>query len=133
VSLSVSGSRQPAVLVVEDDEVLRDVLTQTLVREGFMVLTAATGHDAIGLLQTPATPIDVVLLDIGLPDVSGADLFARLREFLPYLPVVVCSGAADPEDVKRLRGLGITRFFPKPISTPDLIAALRAAIAPASE
>jgi DNA-binding response OmpR family regulator len=121
--------RQPTVLLVEDDELVSDAVTRILVREGYLVLTAATGHDAIGLLRTPATPIDIIVLDIGLPDVSGTDLCARLREFLPNVPVIVCTGAADPEQVRELRSLGITHFFSKPIPIDDLVAGVRRALA----
>jgi DNA-binding response OmpR family regulator len=120
--------RQPTLLLVEDDELVRDAMTRLFVREGYLVLTAATGHDAIAVLRTPSSPIDVVLLDIGLPDVSGADLCARLRQFFPNLPVVVCTGAASPEEAAELRQLGITRFFCKPIAMPELIAAVRSAL-----
>jgi DNA-binding NtrC family response regulator len=119
--------RQATVLVVEDDEMVRDAMTRLLVREGYLVLTAATGHDAMGLLRTPSTRVDVVLLDIGLPDVSGADLCARMRQFYPNLPVVVCSGAASIEELDELRRLGITRFFHKPIALSDLVAAIGSA------
>jgi DNA-binding response OmpR family regulator len=125
---SPSG-RQPTLLLVEDDELVRDAMARFFVREGYLVLTAPTGHDAIGLLRTPATSIDVVLLDVGLPDVSGADLCARLRQFFPNLPVVVCTGAATPEEAAGLHGLGITHFLSKPIAMPALLAAVRSAVA----
>jgi DNA-binding response OmpR family regulator len=121
-------TRQPTLLLVEDDELVRDAMTRLFVREGYLVLTAPTGHDAIGLLRTPSSPIDVVLLDVGLPDVSGADLCARLRQFFPHLPVVVCTGAASPEEAAELQQLGITHFFCKPIAMPELIAAVRSAL-----
>jgi two-component system KDP operon response regulator KdpE len=121
--------RQPTVLLVEDDELVSDALARTLVREGYLVLTAATGHDAIGLLRTPATPVDVVLLDVGLPDVSGADLAKRLRELFPAMPVVVCTGAAGPEEAEALRRLGVFRYLCKPIEVAELAAALREAVA----
>jgi DNA-binding response OmpR family regulator len=121
-------TRQPTLLLIEDDELVRDAMTRLFVREGYLVLTAGTGHDAIGLLRTPSSPIDVVLLDVGLPDVSGADLCARLRQFFPHMPVVVCSGAASPQEADELRRLGITRFFCKPISLPQLSAAVRSAL-----
>jgi DNA-binding response OmpR family regulator len=75
---AVTPSHQPTVLLVEDDELVRDAMYCTLVQEGYLVQTAATGHDAIGLLKTPLSPIDVVLLDVKLPDVSGIDLCAAL-------------------------------------------------------
>ncbi len=125
---SHKAQRQPTVLLVEDDELVSDAVTRILVREGYLVLTAATGHDAIGLLKTPATPIDLVVLDIGLPDVSGADLCARFREFFPHLPVLVCTGAAGPEEIRELQTLGITRFFAKPIAIDVLVEGVRAAL-----
>jgi DNA-binding response OmpR family regulator len=115
-------------LLVEDDELVSDAVTRVLVREGFLVLTAHTGHDAIGLLRTPATPVDVLVLDIGLPDVSGADLCARVREFLPNLPVLVCTGAAQPDELRELQALGITRFYAKPIAVEELVAGVNSAL-----
>ncbi len=128
MNANATSGRQPTLLLVEDDELVRDAMTRLFVREGYLVLTAPTGHDAIGLLRTPATSIDVVLLDIGLPDVSGADLCARLRQFFPNLPVVVCTGAATPEEAAGLRKMGITHFFCKPIAMPALMDAVRAAL-----
>jgi DNA-binding response OmpR family regulator len=118
---------QPTLLLIEDDELVRDAMTRLFVREGYLVLTASTGHDAIGVLRTPSSHIDVVLLDVGLPDVSGADLCARLRQFFPHLPVVVCTGAASQEEADELRRLGIAHFFCKPIAMSELVAAVRSA------
>jgi DNA-binding NarL/FixJ family response regulator len=70
----------------------------------------------------------VIVLDIGLPDVSGADLCARFREFLPHLPVIVCTGAADPEEVLELQSLGVKRFFSKPIAIEDLVQGVHRAL-----
>ncbi len=124
----LSTKHQPTVLLVEDDELVRDAMTRFLVREGYLVLTAATGHDAIGLLRTPLSPIDVVLLDVHLPDVSGIDLCARLRELHPKLPVVVCTGQADHEEATELLKLGIHRYFCKPIAMEELLASVEAAL-----
>lgn len=121
-------SHQPTILLVEDDELVRDAMYCTLVREGYFVNTAATGHDAIALLKTPLSPIDVVLLDVKLPDVSGIDLCARLREMYPDLPVVVCTGQAAPEDVAALLKLGVHRYFCKPIAMDELLATVEAAL-----
>jgi DNA-binding response OmpR family regulator len=118
---------QPTVLLVEDDELVRDAMTRTLVREGYLVMTAPTGHDAIGLLRTPLSPIDVVLLDINLPDISGIDLCARFRELQPNLKVVVCTGGTDPEEAAELLKMGINGYFPKPVPMDDLLAAVHEA------
>jgi DNA-binding response OmpR family regulator len=118
---------QPTLLLIEDDELVRDALAQLFVREGYLVLTAGTGHDAMGALRT--SPVDVVLLDVGLPDVSGADLCTRIREICPHVPVVVCTGAASPQEAEHLHQLGIARYLCKPVAMSVLAASLRAALA----
>ena len=119
---------QPTVLLVEDDETTRNIMTRILVREGYLVLTAESGHDGLGILRTPLSPIDVVLLDVHLPDVSGIDLCARIRELHPELPVVVCTGEAEPEEAARLLALGVHRYFRKPIAVDELLATVEAAL-----
>jgi DNA-binding response OmpR family regulator len=122
-------SHQPTILLVEDDEPTRDAMTTILVHEGYFVLGAATGHDALGLVRTPLTPIDVVLLDVHLPDVSGIDVCARLKESHPHLPIVVCSGEGEPEEIAELVKLGIHRYFRKPMALDELLAAVEASLA----
>ena len=107
---------------------MRDAMTRILVREGYMVLTASSGHDAIGQVKEPLSPIDVVLLDVHLPDINGIDLCARLREIHPSMPVVVCTGEADPEEAAELLKLGVHRYFCKPIAVEELLATVEAAL-----
>jgi DNA-binding response OmpR family regulator len=116
------------VLLVEDDDATRTLMTLILVREGYLTLSAETGHDALGFLRTPLSPIDVVILDVHLPDVSGIDLCARIRELHPNLPVVVCTGEADPGEAARLLQLGVHRYFCKPVTTDELLATVEAAL-----
>ena len=93
---------QPTVLLVEDNEPVRLAMAAILAREGFLVLTAATGHDAIAIIHEPLSALDVVVLDVHLPDASGVDLCARLRERYPKMPIIVCTGEATPEEATRL-------------------------------
>ena len=119
---------QPTVLIVEDDELVLDAMTRMLVREGYLVLTAASGHDAISLMHTPLQPINVVVLDVNLPDVSGLDLCARIRELHPAMPVVACTGSTDPLDVAELLRMGVRHCFHKPVQMADLLASVEAAL-----
>jgi DNA-binding response OmpR family regulator len=118
----------PAVLVVEDDETLRFAMTNLLVGAGYLVLTAATARDALATLREPLVPPGVVVLDIDLPDASGAEFCARLREWDPRLPVIVCTGAASPEESARLLRLGVDRYFVKPVGPDELLASVEAAL-----
>ena len=122
------GTSQQTVLVIEDNEHVRCYLAELLVREGYLVLTAATARDALAMLRHPFTAIHLVILDVRLPDVSGTELCARLREFDRNLPVIVCTGEATPEDGGRLLGLGIHRYFVKPVSPAELLASVAAAL-----
>jgi DNA-binding response OmpR family regulator len=122
------ANRQPVVLLVEDDDDTRFGLARTLAGEGYLALSAPTGHDAVGVVHGEAAPVDAVLLDIDLPDVSGVDLCARLRELRPSLPVVVCSGRATGDEVARLLGMGVLCYFQKPVAPAELLATVGAAL-----
>jgi DNA-binding response OmpR family regulator len=114
---------QPTLLLIEDDELILDAMTRLFVREGLLVLTARTGHDAWGTLRTEK--VDVAILDIGLPDVRGTDFCARMRQLFPNLPVIVCTGAASQEEIDQLRLLSIAYFLYKPTPVNELVAAVR--------
>ncbi len=122
------GGRQPTVLLVEDDEPTLLAMTRILVREGYLVLTAASAHDAMGSLRQPLSPIDVVILDVHLPDADGTNLCVAMKQLYPHLPVIVCSGEASPGEVARLLELGAHRYFQKPIHPDELLATVEAAL-----
>ncbi len=123
-----SDAHTPTVLVVEDDEATRLAMATWLAGEGFLVLTAANGHEAAGHLEHPLQPIDVAVLDVGLPDVDGVALCERLRQLHPALPVLVCTGAATSDQAARLLELGARRYFCKPIDPDELLSAVEAAL-----
>jgi DNA-binding response OmpR family regulator len=120
--------RPPTVLLVEDDEDTRFGMIAVLGREGFLVLAAATGHDALAILRRPFSALDVAVLDIYLPDCSGIDLCERLRELYPRLPVIVCTGETTPTEAARLLSLGVHRYLRKPVSPDELIATVEASL-----
>jgi DNA-binding response OmpR family regulator len=120
---------RPTVFLVEDDEDTRFGMTAVLGGEGFLVLAAATGHDALAILRRPFSALDVAVLDIYLPDCSGIDLCARLRELHPRLPVIVCTGETGPEEAARLLYLGVHRYLRKPVFPDELLATVEASLA----
>ncbi|HEX5270651.1 MAG TPA: response regulator [Gemmataceae bacterium] len=124
----LADDHTPTVLLVEDDEPTRLAMASWLSVEGFLVLTAANGHEAAGHLERPLEPIDVAVLDIGLPDVDGIALCERLRQMYPDMPVVVCSGQAAPDEVARLVELGASRYFRKPLEPDELISAVESSL-----
>jgi len=117
---------QPTIMLVEGDQTVRDTMTVRLVDEGYLVLPAATGRDAVNVLRTPLSPIDVMLLDTQLPDVNSVDLLVRLREVYPKLPAPVWLGDAKFQESTLLRGSTMQHYIPKPIELERLLSTIRA-------
>jgi two-component system cell cycle sensor histidine kinase/response regulator CckA len=129
-SASPLPSRPPAtILVVEDHDMLREVLERTLVRSGFVVLSASNGVEAIARFH--AVAVDLVVTDMEMPQSDGFELIGALRRERPGVAIVAVSGAErvlrDPRAVEKL---GIKALHVKPVSGADLVDAVRRALAP---
>jgi two-component system KDP operon response regulator KdpE len=114
-----------AVLVVEDDRDIRDVLRASLAAEGFEVLTAVSLSEAAALLDHAR--VDVVVLDLGLPDGDGAELVRRIRR-TSSLPVVVASARHQEAEKIALLDAGADDFLTKPFAVGELLARIRVAL-----
>jgi DNA-binding NarL/FixJ family response regulator len=90
--------------------------------------TGASGSEAAEQPDA-AEAIDVAVVDLGLPDVSGAALCEVIHQFYPSLPVLVYSGQATPEDVRRTKGAWVRQILPKPVDRGELLAAVEAVLA----
>jgi two-component system KDP operon response regulator KdpE len=113
------------VLVIDDDPQLLRALRITLRAAGHDVDTAPDGRTA--LQQADALPPDVVVLDLGLPDLDGAEVLAALRPSYKG-PVVVLSARADSQDKVRALDAGADDYVTKPFDMSELLARLRAAL-----
>lgn len=113
------------VLIVEDEPTLTHVLEATLEYGGFEARVARTGQEAIEAFD--AGGIDAVLLDLGLPDLSGRELLMRLRQ-RSDMPILVVSGHDTESDRVQALDLGADDFVPKPFLPGELLARIRAAL-----
>ena len=118
-----------AILVVDDDPALRQVLERVLSFEGYDVETAPTGYDALERCQAPdrhAAVLDLVILDLGLPDIDGLDVARKLRISGNAVPILVLTARGEVGD--RVAGLdaGADDYLPKPFDLAELIARVRA-------
>jgi DNA-binding response OmpR family regulator len=113
-------------LVVEDDDSLRQVLARRLGESGYAVETAATGPDALDAAE--AAQPDLVLLDVMLPGLDGIEVCRRLRAERPLLPILMLTARADELD--RVVGLevGADDYITKPFSLQEVVARVRAAL-----
>ena len=114
------------ILVVEDEPALLSYLVPLLERHGYEVESATTGADA--LQRVDERPPDLVLLDVGLPDVSGLDVCAEIRRRPGYLPVVMLTGLDSREDELRAFAVKADDYVTKPVDAETLLARLRAVL-----
>ncbi|HZU81961.1 MAG TPA: sigma-54 dependent transcriptional regulator [Polyangiaceae bacterium] len=113
-----SGAPAPrTVLVVDDEKNIRRTLQLVLEGEGYRVLGAETASQALAILASPETPVDLAILDVKLPDMSGLDALAKIRLDEPTkdLPIIVISGHATVHDAVQAIKLGASDFFEKPL------------------
>jgi diguanylate cyclase (GGDEF)-like protein len=117
------------VLIVEDNPITRKLVRLALACEGFVVIEAATGAEAITALQRQ--PVDLVLEDLALDDMDGFELLERMRAAVPagLPPVLAFTGLADSE---RVRAAGFSDLVLKPIEPSALVAYVRAHLSPPS-
>ena len=114
------------VLVVDDHPMMADALRVALLTLERAADVVCVGDLASALAATADdAAFDLALLDLGLPDCAGHDGLARLRDERPYLPVVVVSGASDPETILGALDLGAMGFIPKTSSREVLLNAVR--------
>jgi two-component system cell cycle sensor histidine kinase/response regulator CckA len=130
-----SGLRQDpggsgTVLVVDDEQVVREVTERMLTTSGFEAILAEDGHRALEVLTTRPGEVDVVLLDLTLPHMDGMTIFREIRKILPDLPVVLASGFSEQEAVGQFEGggQGLSGFVQKPFRMDNLAATIRRAL-----
>lgn len=108
-----------AVLVVDDEELLRNLLTRILERRGVRVLTACNGLEALEVLE--ANKISVVVTDIVMPLMDGLTLLVKAKEMWPDLPVLLISGQSGKYDPQKVLSLGADGFIAKPFKNSEIL------------
>jgi DNA-binding response OmpR family regulator len=118
-----------SILVIDDEEANRALLERRLARQGYSLLFAATGE--AGLATAARQPVDVILLDVWLPGLSGYGVLARLKsdETLREIPVLIITAVDDPQSVTRCLALGADDYLAKPYDPVVLGARVRACLA----
>ncbi len=129
--LAVAGSAdavRETILVIEDEEDLREVVTYNLKREGYRVV--ATGSGLEGLKKACDEAPDLVLLDLMLPDLDGLEICRRLRldPLTARLPVIMVTAKGEESDVVLGLGIGADDYVAKPFSPRELVARVKAVL-----
>jgi two-component system KDP operon response regulator KdpE len=113
------------VLVVDDEPPIRKLLRMGLSTQGYEILDAPNGKTALALLESRP---DIVILDLGLPDIQGLDLLAMIRARNDAVPIIVLSSRGDEAGKVRALDLGADDYLTKPFGMEELLARMRAAL-----
>lgn len=113
---------KPLILVVEDDGTVRNLITTTLKSNEYRFLTAFNGEGAIAAASTQQP--DIVLLDLGLPDMDGVEVIRRIRSW-SQMPIIVISARSEDADKIAALDAGADDYLTKPFSVAELLARLR--------
>jgi PAS domain S-box-containing protein len=108
------------VLVVDDEQMVRDLLQQALEDQGYTVLLADNGPMAIDIIKQQPGGIKLVLLDLSMPGMSGAEVLPELRKIQPEIKVMLSSGYSEAESMKLFEGQQVTAFLQKPFTLNTL-------------
>ena len=121
---------QPLILIIEDEASLRRFLVPTLVNSDYQVLTASTGTDGLAMARDHNP--DLVLLDLGLPDLEGGQVLRTLRQW-SQKPIIIISARAQEQDKVQALDAGADDYLTKPFGAEELLARIRVALRHATQ
>ena len=113
------------VMVVDDEEFISFLAQRLLTDEGYRVITARDGFQAVEMYRKLRDQISLVILDFTMPVMDGADVFAELQEINPKVPVVLSSGFAEQGRLQTMLARGLRGFIPKPYTHQKLLSQVR--------
>jgi DNA-binding NtrC family response regulator len=116
------ATKKSSILVVDDEDALRTVLSSELMNEGYEVRSASDGDEAITEIQK--SPFDLVLLDIKMPRMNGFEVLKFIKESHPKTKVVMLTGFADLKNAIESKKLGADDFVSKPYDLVDLLTTI---------
>ena len=117
------------VLVIDDEASIRQITRQTLESFGYHTLLAADGHQAVALYTIYQSAIDVVLTDMMMPVMDGAETIQKLMEINPAVKIIATSGITAKRELAHLAGDGVRNFLPKPYTAETLLTCLKQVLA----
>jgi CheY-like chemotaxis protein len=122
-----TGPRE-LVLIVDDEDFVTMLAQRVLTDEGYRVITAKDGFQAIEIYRKLKEQISLIILDFTMPVMDGADVFEELLHMNPKAPVVLSSGFAEQERLRAMLARGLRGFIPKPYTQAKLLAQIRSVL-----
>lgn len=116
---------EPKILIIEDDKAVRNLIATTLDTQGYKHVSAANGASAI--MEAVSCQPDVIILDLGLPDMDGTEIIRKVRSW-SEIPIIVVSARSEDRDKITALDAGADDYLTKPFSVEELLARLRVAL-----
>jgi PAS domain S-box-containing protein len=129
-SIEYESEGAGTILVADDEEGVRSVVASVLEDAGYAVELASDGGQAVERLRELGDRIRLIILDLTMPTLDGAEAAAELRRIRPDIPIIVMSGYGDIEVMQQFGQAGVDDFLPKPFTPDQLAAKVRSALAP---
>jgi PAS domain S-box-containing protein len=122
------GRTDATVLVVDDEDLVRELSARALQAAGFRVHAAASGAEAAAILSREGDAITLVLLDLSMPDMDGVETLELLRQTHPSVHAMITSGFSEQETMRLFQGLRVSGFVQKPYTARMLVNAVRSCL-----
>jgi len=119
-ALNAVPKGEGAILVIDDEEIMREMAGKILRECGYTAILAENGHEGLELLKKEHARIVMVLLDMVMPKISGKETFIRMKQFDPDVKVLLTSGFSQNENVEEIMNLGVMGFIQKPFTLEEL-------------
>jgi two-component system, NtrC family, response regulator GlrR len=126
----IKGLNNKSVLVVDDDERMLRAVDKVLTSEGATVTCSSWAGSAIGILREKKMPVDLVIIDLSMPFMSGLTTVHTIHNHHPNLPIVVLTAFGSPEVKAECQREGAAAFLEKPLDSHVLIDAVRSVLFP---
>ena len=113
------------VFTVEDSQVVRGIIKQVLQSEGFDVLEANDGREALEIIKTKKPKVDIYILDVNMPNMDGITLLGEIRKFDTTTPIVMLTTETDKSKIIKAKSLGATGWVIKPFEREPFLKVIR--------
>jgi len=127
----VQTTSRERILIVDDEDSIIDIAREVLESQGYHVFASGNGREALALYREAIPSIDLVILDLNLPDMNGKDVLDCMRDINPHARVILSSGYHLTEKIPTMDGNGILPFLQKPFRITELITKVRDTLAEA--
>ena len=130
ITHAAEGYRRGRILVVDDEAQVRKPISIMLTKDGYEVVEAQDGEEAIEALRSGDNPlmVDTVLCDIRMPNINGKEAIAYFRSQFPGVPIVVMTGYPDVELAVSLMRQGVRDYLIKPVTKEELLSVIRKSV-----